>query len=174
MATQAPNPDRTPGENSLEDGRESIWSVPPGRMAQYLALFTLFASMGLGFLLWYEIFSNTSDTLPQTVLAIIKGLGLNTAGAAGLSFQIVEGPKFVMVVADYFTKRWLNPLKEQLRQEGRAEGRAEGHAEGRAEGQVEGRAETNAEWEAWNARRMEAEEKGEPFDEPPPSADSLD
>ena len=149
---QNPHPVEASSGNSLEDGRESIWSVPPGRMAQYLALFTLFASMGLGFLLWYEIFSNTSDTLPQTVLAIIKGLGLNTAGAAGLSFQIVEGPKFVMVVADYFTKRWLNPLKEQLRQEGRAEGYAE--------------------WEAWNARRMEAEEKGEPFDEPPPSADS--
>ena len=75
-----------------------------------------------------------------------------------------------MVVADYFTKRWLNPLKEQLRQEGRAEGQAEGRAEGHAEGQ----AESNAKWEAWNARRMEAEEKGEPFDEPPPSADSRD
>ena len=67
-----------------------------------------------------------------------------------------------MVVADYFTKRWLNPLKEQLRQEGRAEGHAEGQAE------------SNAKWEAWNARRIEAEEKGEPFDEPPPSADSRD
>ena len=167
---QNPHPVGASGGNPLEDGRESIWSVPPGRMAQYLALFTLFASMGLGFLLWYEIFSNTSDTLPQTVLAIIKGLGLNTAGAAGLSFQIVEGPKFVMVVADYFTKRWLNPLKEQLRQEGRAEG----HAEGRAEGHAEGQAESNAMWEKWNARRIEAEEKGEPFDEPPPSADSRD
>ena len=156
MTMQAPNPGRIPGGNSLEDGRESIWSVPPGRMAQYFALFTLFASVGLGFLLWYEIFWNTSDTPPQTALAIIKGLGLNTAGAAGLALQIVEGPRFVMVAADYFTKRWLNPLKEQLRQEGRAEGRAE----------------QDAMWEAWNARRMEAEEKGEPFDEPPPSANS--
>lgn len=123
-------------------------------MAQYFALFTLFASMGLGFLLWYEVFGNTADTLPQTALAIVKGLGLNTAGAAGLSLQIMEGPRFVMVAADYFTKKWLNPLKEQLRQEGRAE--------------------TNAKWEAWNARRMAAEEKGEPFDEPPPSAKSRD
>lgn len=152
MTTQDLNPGRMLGGNLPEDGRESIWSVPPGRMAQYFALFTLFASVGLGFLLWYEIFWNTADTLPQTVLAVIKGLGLNAAGSAGLAFQIVEGPKSVMVVADYFTKRWLNPLKEQLRQEGRAE--------------------TNAKWEAWNARRMEAEEKGEPFDEPPPSANS--
>ena len=140
------------GGSSPEDERESIWSVPPGRMAQYFALFTLFGSMGLGFLLWYEVFWNTADTLPQTVLAIVKGLGFNAAGAAGLSLQIVEGPKSVMVVADYFTKRWLNPLKEQLRQEGRAE--------------------RDAMWEAWNARRMAAEEKGEPFHEPPPSANS--
>ena len=149
---QEPNPGRIPDGRPLDDARESIWSVPPGRMAQYLALFILFASMGLGFLLWYEVFWNRADTLPQTALAIIKGLGLNTAGAAGLAFQIVEGPRVIMVVADYFTKRWLNPLKEQLRQEGRAE--------------------RDAMWEAWNARRVEAEEKGEPFDEPPPSANS--
>ena len=61
---QDSNPGRLPGGELLEDGRESIWSVPPGRMAQYFALFTLFASVGLGFLLWYEIFWNTSDTLP--------------------------------------------------------------------------------------------------------------
>ena len=128
-------------------------------MAQYFALFTLFASMGVGFLLWYEVFWNRADTLPETVLAVIKGLGLNTAGAAGLSFQIVEGSRFVMVVADYFTKRWLNPLKEQLRQEVRAETNAKWEAWN---------------WEAWNARRMAAEYKGEPFNEPPPSTNSRD
>ena len=53
-------------------------------------------------------------------------------------------------MADYFTKRWLNPLKERLR--------------------AEGRAERDAEWKAWNGRRLAAAEKGEPFDEPPPSA----
>ena len=30
--------------------------------------------------------------------------------------------------------------------------------------------ENNAEWEAWLQRRMQAEERGEPFEEPPPSA----
>ena len=30
--------------------------------------------------------------------------------------------------------------------------------------------ENNAEWEAWLQRRMEAEQRGEPFDEPLPSA----
>ncbi len=30
--------------------------------------------------------------------------------------------------------------------------------------------ENNAEWEAWLQRRAQAEQRGEPFDEPPPSA----
>ena len=54
-----------------------------------------------------------------------------------------------MVMADYFTKKWLNPPKERLR--------------------AEGRAERDTEWDAWNERRMAAAEKGDPFDEPPPS-----
>ena len=40
-----------------------------------------------------------------------------------------------------------------------------------AEGRTEGRTEMYAKWEAWNRRRTAAEEKGEPFDEPPPSKD---
>ena len=157
-------PEPTAGEDSsLEETRESIWSVPPGRMAQYFGLFTLFASAGIGFLLWYEIFENTADTPAQTVLAITQGIGLNTVGAAGLSMLTVEGPRFIMVMADYFTKKWLNPLKERLRAE-----REQLVAEGRAEG----RAERDAEWEAWNERRMAAEAKGDPFDELPPGANS--
>ena len=34
----------------------------------------------------------------------------------------------------------------------------------------EGREALAAEIEAWNLRRLEAERRGEPFDEPPPSA----
>ena len=30
--------------------------------------------------------------------------------------------------------------------------------------------ENNAEWEAWLQRQMQAKQRGEPFDEPPPSA----
>ena len=34
---------------------------------------------------------------------------------------------------------------------------------------AEGRRGADAEWEAWLQRRMEAEQRGEPFDEPLPS-----
>ena len=36
---------------------------------------------------------------------------------------------------------------------------------------TEGRRLQQAEWEEWNRRRVEAEAKGEPFTEPPPSLD---
>ena len=42
-------------------------------------------------------------------------------------------------------------------------------AEGVEEGRVEGIAVTHRQWQDWNTRRMEAEAKGEPFNEPPPT-----
>ena len=45
----------------------------------------------------------------------------------------------------------------------------EGKAEGIIEGKVEGKAEERELWIAWNDRRLEAERKGEVFNEPPPT-----
>ena len=39
---------------------------------------------------------------------------------------------------------------------------------------AEGRSESDAEWEAWNQRRLDAEQRGEPFTEPLPSAHRRD
>ena len=61
-------------------------------------------------------------------------------------------------------------LEEKLERT-RERRRAEGRVEGRTEGRVEGRTEMYAKWEAWNRRRTVAEEKGDPFAEPPPSKD---
>ena len=53
-----------------------------------------------------------------------------------------------MVTARYLTDKWLTPLREKLR--------------------AEGRQQAIAEVKEWNHRRLEAEKKGEPFDEPLP------
>ncbi len=161
------NQDRPPQED-----RESIWSIPLGRRALYFALFTVYALAGVGFLIWYEVYENTGDTWQQTVQSITQGIGVTTVGAAGLALLTIEGPKTLMVVADYITQRWLNPLKERRRleaeqrqQQAREEGREEGRAEARA---------ARAAWVAWNERRMTAEAKGETFDEPPPDSSSTE
>ena len=51
----------------------------------------------------------------------------------------------------------------------RAEGVEQGRAEGIEQGIEQGIAEAYRQWQAWNTRRMDAEAKGEPFDEPPPT-----
>jgi len=154
--------DRQPPEE-----RDSIWSISIARRALYFGLFTSYALAGLGFLLWFEIFENDADAWPQTIHSIIQGTGAATVGAAGLALLTIEGPRTVMVVADYIKKRWIEPLEEKRRAEMErrtAEAREKGRDEGRAEGLAKGR----AEWAAWNQRRLEAEANGRPFDEPPP------
>ena len=174
-----------------QEDRDSIWSIPLARRALYFGLFTVYALAGIGFLIWYHVFERGTNAWSETILSITQGIGVNTVGAAGLALLTIEGPKTVMVVADYITERWLNPLKERRRQEAeqrreeaekrREQARAEAeervariHAEGRAAGRAEGEAQTQATWEAWNERRMAAEASGEPFDEPPPGTSSTE
>ena len=134
------------------------------------------------------------------VVAIAQGLGAATVGAAGLALLTIEGPKTVMIIADYIRKRWVIPLEEKQRaeaarinaeteaflakkrdeniQKGREEGREQGIEQGREEGREQGREEglkegmeqMRSQWQAWNERRLAAEARGEPFDEPPPGA----
>ena len=126
---------------------------------------------GIGFLVWYHILEQDSDSWPETILSITQGIGVNTVGAAGLALLTIEGPNTVMVVAHYLRKRLIEPLEERRRQEAeqrQREAREKGLAEGLAEGRVKGEAQAQAAWEAWNERRLAAEAGGESFDEPPP------
>ena len=150
-----------------QEDRDSIWSIPLARRALYFGLFTVYAVAGIGFLIWYEIFEHTADTWLETILAITQGIGVTTVGAAGLALLTIEGPRTVMVIGDYLKKRLIEPLEERRRLEAQRL-QEEALTKGRAEGLAEGEARSQAAWEAWNERRMVAEERGEPFDEPPP------
>ena len=66
---------------------------------------------------------------------------------------VTETGRYVMVLAAAF-EEW----REKRRQEQIARAVAERLRE------------NDAEWEAWLQRRMQAEQRGEPFEEPPPSA----
>ena len=59
---------------------------------------------------------------------------------------------------------------EEWREKRRQEQIARAVAEAEAVAVVKGRSESDAEWDAWNERRLQAEQRGEPFKEPPPSA----
>ena len=89
---------------------------------------------------------------------------------------IQKGGRMVLTFMDERRKR-LEKASAEARAEGieegivkgRSEGIAEGIVKGRSEGIVEGRGQANAAWSEWNSRRVEAEKRGERFDEPPPS-----
>ena len=83
-----------------------------------------------------------------------------------------------MVAARYIEERYLNPLrakrikreeeaKKEIREEARAKGLA--LAQARAQTLALGHALADAEWGVWNERRLTAEAKGEPFNEPTPA-----
>ncbi len=62
-----------------------------------------------------------------------------------------------MIAADYFRRKYLEPLIEKQRKERFARNFAKG------------RAEAHAEWHAWYARLLKAKAEGVPFDEPTPA-----
>ena len=82
----------------------------------------------------------------------------NALSSAAFSIIILETGRGLMVMAS-----WLEAKLKQ-RQERRL-------AEAEAKARANARAETNAEWRAWLDRMREAQAKGEPFNEPPPSED---
>ena len=193
-------PDAGPRPPPEDDDRESIWSIPPALRALYFALFTVYALAGIGLLAWDTIAAHPPEKWRMVVVAIAQGLGAATVGAAGLALLTIEGPKTVMIIADYIRKRWVIPLEEKQRaeaarinaeteaflakkreeniqqglEEGREQGieqgREEGREQGREEGLKEGMEQMRSQWQAWNERRLAAEANGEPFDEPPPGA----
>ena len=59
-------------------------------------------------------------------------------------------------------------IKRKVYEQILADGRAQGRDEGLDEGIQAGRRETQQRWEEWNRRRLEAQARGERFEEPPP------
>ena len=64
-----------------------------------------------------------------------------------------------MVIAEYLERKYYGPRRRKAL------------AEAKAKGVKKGRAEAAAKFRQWNARRLDAEAKGEPFDDPPPLDD---
>ena len=60
-----------------------------------------------------------------------------------------------MVLANFFTEKFLEPQREKYREQGREQGRKE----------------ISERWREWNQRRLDAQAKGEDFNELPPGAE---
>lgn len=138
---------KTPQYNN--DGlRESIWTIRSQWYASYIYLFSIQTLAGTGYAIWHEIARRTGDGIYETFSAIIEQTGRIGVASAAISIAITEVLNDIMVTGEWMRQKLVEPLKEKQRQEG-----------------VEL---AHAQWRAWNNRRLEAEAKGEHFDEPTP------
>ena len=161
-------------EISDREIRVGVLSVPINAVRWFYALF----SVG-------TIYLTVTNTL--TVATRVNASGwqeiqdiataeLAQAGGASIIGSAILVEVGRMVLAAIWEERTRRKALAEGREEGieeglekgREEGRAEGREEGRGEGREEGHRENQALWLAWNRRRLEAEEKGEVFHEPPP------
>ena len=107
----------------------------------------------------------------ETLIVIVGHISSLIPVAIVLTLIFEIGGFFIMILWRLYQKRLeeaIEQAKIEARIEGITEGRAEGKAEGRAEGEATGIAKNYELWEAWNNRRIEAEEQNLPFDESPP------
>ena len=152
-------------EQKQQQHRESIWSVPMGWRITYFALFTLFSNVGLVMMLATLEMPSDLAGWSQLVIGIIKDMAFIGAGSAIIAIMITENARYTMILAEWMLREVIEPRRrrqiERWRQEGIEEGRQEGIEKGIDQGDME--------WETWISRKMQAESKGEPFDEPMPS-----
>jgi len=147
--------------------RVSIWSVTADLLPVYLILFDILGTIGVIYVVWYNIWELTTDSVHATIWGIITGVVTVGLASAIIIILALEMGKNAMIVGTYFERKFKLRRERELaaaREEARQEGRAEGRAEERR-GNI---AEFNALIADWVKRRDEAREKGEPFDEPPP------
>ena len=127
---------------------------------------------GTAFVVWYELTRKAianSHTAADSVYAIIIDIGYVSVADAGITFGVVEGGIAIMILA----RRWLERMEEKREAEN-AQLMEQAIAQGMEQGISQGQAKRQKKWEGWNGRRLQAQEEGIDFNEPPPSLDDDD
>ena len=149
--------------------RDSIWSVARPLIRLYLLLFTIQS----GWLFW-KIFGSIVAEHPSSswefaafeTLRDVSNHGLDMAMS---SLIVVEGVSTLMVMYNLGMNLIVRPIIKWHESRGEARGEARGIAIGEERGIAIGAARNDAGWRAWHQRGLNAQARGEPFDEPPPN-----
>ena len=100
----------------------------------------------------------------ETAQVIVVQLAAFIVVSTGSIFILFQGVDSIMFLTQLYKERLERKVKKA-----KAEGIEQGIEQGKAEGLAQGKAEARQQWAGWNTRRVEAEAKGIPFNEPPPS-----
>ena len=132
-----------------EDIRITIWGVPSAWTWFYYGVFGIQVIVLSAAVIWNETISVADDSLYQTYLAILHNISPGILTIAAQTITAIMAMEGVRVIAEAY-------LKKRFR-------------DGKAEGMAEGEQMAHSAWTVWNEKRLDAEERGEPFDEPPPT-----
>ena len=171
-------------------------TIPNWVRISSIMVFALSFVIGMALVSWYEIGEVQDDSaLATTIAIIVKGQAVSVLSTA--LGGVIEGSAYIVVIATYIVQKnreegHAEGLAEGLKQ-GRTEGltegleqgikqghteglehglelgRSEGIERGRTQGIAEAYADANAKNAAYFRRMKEALERGEDFDEPPPT-----
>ena len=167
-------------------------TIPSWVRISSIMVFALSFVIGMALVSWYEIGEVQHDSaLATTIAIIVKGQAVSVLFTA--LGGVIEGSAYIVVIATYIVQKnreegHAEGLAEGLKQgrtEGLEQGIKQGHTEGlehglelgrtegiergRTEGIAEAYADANAKNSAYFRRMKEALERGEDFDEPPPT-----
>ena len=123
--------------------RQSIWSVPGHLGRWYGGIFAFQYLVFLGLTIWDELAHGASENTVQLILAVQRGMTANILNIAASTYVALEG---VMLA------QWLKERDKRKEQEAIERARQD----------------ERREWQAWYERMQEAQQAGQPFDEPPP------
>ena len=151
-------------ENKEKKERESIWSVGRETKGLYFIIFIALVLVGAGLVTYEQVHVNKADGVLDTVLAAWSGVGRLILPSVVGALIVTEVWRNGLVLAERL-EEWFEKRKQRQIAKAVAEAVAETEEKTRAKA----REEITALWQAWNERRVEAEKKGEAFDEPPPS-----
>ena len=159
-------------------------TIPSWVRISSIMVFALSFVIGMALVSWYEIGEVQNDSaLATTIAIIVKGQAVSVLSTA--LGGVIEGSAYIVVIATYIVQKnreegHAEGLAEGLKQgrtEGLEQGIKQGHTQGlehglelgRSEGIAEAYADANAKNAAYFRRMKEALERGEDFDEPPPT-----
>ena len=147
----------------------------------YFPLFYFLGIIGNAWSVWYEALRLGPEASNHAIAnaAIVKAPAVLLT-AAFVSLFVTEATMVLAeMLGEYYAKRREKRAAEEkavaaeAEAKGRAKGLAEGLAEGIEKGFAEGEERMSRQWAAWNQRRIDAEERGDDFDEPPPGPSDL-
>ena len=147
-------------------------TIPSWVRISSIMVFALSFVIGMAPVSWYEIGEVQDDSALSTTIAIIvKGQAVSVLSTA--LGGVIEGSAYIVVIATYIVQKnreegHAEGLAEGLKQ-GLTEGLDQGIKQGRTQGIAEAYADANAKNAAYFRRMKEALERGEDFDEPPPT-----